>query len=106
MPVKRLTAAEAAQRLGGTSEQVHALIRNGRLKAEKFGWVWMIKEQDLEGVQIRPKGRPRPDTCMRGHPFTEANTYVYPSGSRGCRICMNARSRRNYTTKSAESLDK
>lgn len=25
--------------------------------------------------------------CANGHPFTEDNTYVYPSGERGCRTC-------------------
>lgn len=26
--------------------------------------------------------------CLHGHPFTEANTYVNPQGSRVCRTCM------------------
>ena len=25
--------------------------------------------------------------CHRGHPFTKENTYIYPRGSRQCKIC-------------------
>lgn len=25
--------------------------------------------------------------CRNGHPFSEDNTYIYPSGDRSCRIC-------------------
>lgn len=28
--------------------------------------------------------------CLRGHPFTAENTYIRPSGGRGCRICRRA----------------
>jgi hypothetical protein len=28
--------------------------------------------------------------CKHGHEFTAENTYVYPSGDRGCRICHSA----------------
>lgn len=27
-------------------------------------------------------------TCWRGHPFDAENTYWYPNGDRGCRICI------------------
>ena len=32
-----------------------------------------------------------PDTCTNGHPYTEANTYTSPTGSRQCRECRSAR---------------
>lgn len=32
--------------------------------------------------------------CKRGHEFTPENTYVAPSGSRKCRTCRSAASRR------------
>lgn len=36
----------------------------------------------------------RRDSCRKGHPFNEANTYVLPNGvGRQCRECSNARSR-------------
>jgi hypothetical protein len=38
--------------------------------------------------------------CPQGHPYSEANTYVYPDGRRKCRECGNAtareRQRLNY----------
>jgi excisionase family DNA binding protein len=56
-----LTTREAAERLGVTRERVYALIKAGRLPAEKFGPVWMILEDDLELVKDRKPGRPRSD---------------------------------------------
>ena len=41
-----------------------------------------------------PACNARKGECVNGHPFDEANTYTYPSGVRGCRIC-----RRNLTRK-------
>lgn len=34
--------------------------------------------------------------CPAGHAYDEANTYVYPSGARACRACMNKRNLANY----------
>lgn len=31
----------------------------------------------------------RKNVCKRGHPLTDANLYVYPSGGRACRACDN-----------------
>jgi len=31
--------------------------------------------------------------CKHGHEFDEANTYIYPSGDRGCRACARAADR-------------
>ncbi|HXJ92652.1 MAG TPA: HNH endonuclease signature motif containing protein [Terriglobia bacterium] len=28
--------------------------------------------------------------CKRGHPYNESNTYFYPDGRRGCRVCRRA----------------
>lgn len=33
----------------------------------------------------------RSDTCRRGHPWTEANTYTQPDGKRTCRRCASER---------------
>lgn len=56
--VKLLTTDQAAERLGVTRSRVHALIQAGRLPAEKFGPVYMIKESDLKLVENRKVGRP------------------------------------------------
>lgn len=34
--------------------------------------------------------------CLRGHPYTEANTYRYPDGRRNCRTCYRERKRQRY----------
>lgn len=54
-----LTTREVAARLGVTTKRVQALIRAGRLPAEKFGRDYMIKESDLKLVEDRKPGRPR-----------------------------------------------
>ena len=38
--------------------------------------------------------------CPKGHPFDEANTFVYKNGGRrGCRKCMNEKSLKRYHDK-------
>jgi excisionase family DNA binding protein len=56
--MKLLTTEEAAERLGVTSVRVRAMILAGRLPAEKFGHVHMIREEDLALVADRKPGRP------------------------------------------------
>ena len=58
MDKSTLTTEEAAQRLGVTAARVRAMIAAGRLPAEKFGPVYMIKEEDLKLVIDRQTGRP------------------------------------------------
>lgn len=53
-----LTTADVAERLGVTVPRVHALIRVGRLPAEKMGRDYFIKEEDLKLVENRKPGRP------------------------------------------------
>jgi hypothetical protein len=38
----------------------------------------------------------RKTRCMRGHEFTDANTYRFPDGRRGCRQCRAMLRRRYY----------
>ena len=54
-----LTTQDAADRLGVHRSRIHALIQAGRLPAQKFGSVYMIKEEDLKLVEDRKVGRPR-----------------------------------------------
>jgi len=53
-----LTTEETAARLQVTGARVRAMIRDGRLPAQKFGHVHMIKEADLKLVEHRKTGRP------------------------------------------------
>lgn len=54
-----LTTAQAAERLGVTRWRVNALIKAGRLKAQKMGQIFLIEEGDLEAVRVRKPGRPK-----------------------------------------------
>jgi len=53
-----MTTEDVANELGVTPRRVLALIYAGRLPAEQFGPVWMIRRQDLKHVRHRPPGRP------------------------------------------------
>jgi excisionase family DNA binding protein len=54
-----LTTSEVAARLGVTMKRVQAMIRDGRLPAEKRGRDYFINEDDLKLVADRKPGRPR-----------------------------------------------
>ena len=56
--METLTTKETAERLGVTVPRVHALIKAGRLPAEKRGRDVFIKESDLALVINRKPGRP------------------------------------------------
>jgi excisionase family DNA binding protein len=58
MSNKILTAKQAAKALGVNDSRIRQLILVGRLPAQKFGPVWMIKEKDLSKVADRKPGRP------------------------------------------------
>ena len=53
-----LTTDQAAERLSVTPGRVRAMIAAGRLPAQKFGFVHMIKAADLKLVEDRKAGRP------------------------------------------------
>ncbi len=50
------------------------------------------------GWGVQSKAKPRKTHCLRGHEFTEGNTYLAPPEKvhRRCRACMNARSLARY----------
>ena len=58
-PMKIISTAEAARRLGVTANRVRVLIRSKRLKATKVGHDWLIDPIDLDSVKDRKVGRPR-----------------------------------------------
>jgi excisionase family DNA binding protein len=54
----QLTTQQVAAELGVTKARVVALIRAGRLPAEKVGVQYLIQPADLERVRVRKPGRP------------------------------------------------
>jgi excisionase family DNA binding protein len=60
-----LTTREAAKALGVTVARVHALIRSGRLPAEKIGRDYVIKPSGLQLVANRRPGRPKKKSSKR-----------------------------------------
>jgi excisionase family DNA binding protein len=53
-----VTANEAAQRLGLTESQVCRLIRSGKIKARKIGYMWLVDIDELKYNRHRkPKTR-------------------------------------------------
>lgn len=57
--MKIISTAEAAKRLGVTTNRVRALIDAKRLKAMKVGREWLIDPKDLAAVKVRKVGRPK-----------------------------------------------
>ena len=53
-----ITTNEAADVLKVTRQRVLQLIQDGRLKAEKFANVYMIRRGDLSNIEEKPMGRP------------------------------------------------
>ena len=60
-----ISTNEAADVLGITRQRVLQLITSGRLPAEKFANVYMIRRADLRQVEERTPGRP-PKAAKKG----------------------------------------
>ena len=60
-----ITTKEASDVLGVTRQRVLQLIQDGRIKAEKFANVYMIRRVDLDHIEERPMGRP-PKVAKKG----------------------------------------
>jgi len=58
---KVLTVTEVAARLRVSRVRVWQLIKSGRLKAEKVGNFYTMKESEVDRAVYRPVGRPRKD---------------------------------------------
>ena len=56
---KWITTKQAAEELFVSQRRVQALIKAGRLPAQKRGRDWYIKDDDLWEVYHRQPGRPR-----------------------------------------------
>jgi excisionase family DNA binding protein len=57
--LRMIGTTEAAAKLGISPERVRALIKAGRLPAQKLGRDWFIEEKNLALVKNRKPGRPR-----------------------------------------------
>jgi len=64
LPMKLLTTAEVAERLGVHRSRVGVLIKEGRLPAQRFGRVLLVAEKDLRLVGDRKPGRPAANTVQ------------------------------------------
>ena len=53
-----ISTNDAADALGVTRQRVLQLIQDGRLKAEKFADVYMIRRADLSNIEGKTMGRP------------------------------------------------
>ena len=54
-----LTAQEAADALGYTTDHLYRLLKEGTIQGRRFGQAWMIDHQEVERVKSLqgPKGR-------------------------------------------------
>ena len=57
-----ISSKEAAEKLGVSIRRVQALIKDGRLPAQKIGNSYVVNEKDLELVKTRHPGRPTKET--------------------------------------------
>jgi len=58
---KFLTTREAAAKAGVTKGRICQLIWSGEIEAKRVGTIWLIPENQVEKIKIRPTkvGRPR-----------------------------------------------
>ena len=54
-----VSVSEAAEIKGVTRQRILQYINDGRLPAEKFADVYMIRRQDLDAIELKLPGRPR-----------------------------------------------
>jgi len=55
---KLLTTSEVAEKLSVSRRRVSAMVQANRIKAEKYGPIFLVREKDLQPVMVRPVGRP------------------------------------------------
>lgn len=54
---RRLSVADAARRLGRSTEQIRRYLREGRLTGQRIGGQWFIDRDVLDSFQSRSKER-------------------------------------------------
>ncbi|HEY7181061.1 MAG TPA: helix-turn-helix domain-containing protein [Blastocatellia bacterium] len=55
-----LTVTQAAERLGVADAHVRLLIKQGKLKADKHGSLWLLTVEEVDRYQKEKKPRGRP----------------------------------------------
>jgi excisionase family DNA binding protein len=60
--MKLLTTSDVANRLGVSQRRVLALIKDGRLPAQRLGRDYLIEDGNLKLVAVRTPGRPPTQT--------------------------------------------
>jgi hypothetical protein len=98
--VAKLKAGSTIRKLTGGGELGPAMVSYDRFKKHcEQNPVWAAEARAISDANSKlAKGsRLRNLThCRRGHPFSGANLYIFPSGKeRGCRTCMNYRDKFN-----------
>lgn len=53
-----LTMTEAAKRMGCSREWVFYLIKKERLKAQKVGGIYILRQKDVDACEVRPRAKP------------------------------------------------
>jgi len=59
MATELFTIPEAAEYFGVSRQRLWKLVDEGRIKAQRVGQQWLIKERDLLKVEWKGRGRPR-----------------------------------------------
>ena len=62
------------------------------------------RENVLRGLTL-PADNVLKETCPRGHPYDEENTYPRPEGGRGCRICRRLLNRESCARRRARERE-
>ncbi len=118
----RISETECWEWMGARNLKGYGQFKDGKqLGAHRFSYRW-FKGEIPEGLQIdhlcRNRACVNPDHlqvvsgrdnvlrgigitannarkmhCLQGHPYDLFNTYIYPNGSRCCRICTNSRAK-------------
>ena len=76
--------------IAGTCEGGHSCLHRSCVQPSHLG-LQTPRENVLAGLSFAAQ-HAQQSSCVHGHPFTAANTYPRPNGSRSCRACGNARS--------------
>ncbi len=92
-----LTTKQAAKKLNKSVRWIQTLIKDGRLKAEKFGRDYLISESDLQNIEKRKQGRPTKLTSV-------LEGYIWDI--EGKDLCRRSMRNRNFLTRGFNILVK
>lgn len=59
-----ITMTEAAKKLDCSRQWIHYLIKQGRLKAQKVGKAYILRERDVLACKVRPRSKPEENGHM------------------------------------------